>query len=278
MLKKTVIIGASILATQVMAQDLTTLSTKIENSSNRISKLAQRVQYGNSNANVEQRLKNQLNKLIQNAKSMKVLLKEDTSPIPPQPAPRPHDPVAFTAKCHIDDDPSLDLNQEVVDVQGSSLEDMMDICEMMAQARHSRRAHSAGITDIKFLGKVKKGMVSAECHVDDDPSLDYNQIIVGTLYGQNLSQVMDSCKMVGEMLYDHKGSAGLQKLNVDVPIPNRMMTGECHIDDDPSFDLNQDIVGVVYGTNMKKLISQCEEIAFMNHGSQSSSAVINIQQ
>ena len=277
MLKKSLLIGASLLATQVMAQDLTQLSNLIQKSSNKISNMAQRVQYGNSNANVEQRLKTQLNELIQNAKTMKSLLKETSSPVPPRPAPRPHNPPEYSAKCHIDDDPSLDLNQEVVDVQGESLVDLIDTCELMAKARHSRRSHSAGVTDLVYQGKVSKGMVSAECHIDDDPSLDYNQVVVGTLYGQDLAQVMDSCKMIGEMHYKQKGSAGLKKLNVDVPVPNRMMTGECHIDDDPSFDLNQDVVGIVYGTNMKKLMSQCEEIAFMNHGSQSSSAVINIK-
>ncbi len=276
MLKKSLIISLSLLATQVVAQELVELSNLIQKSSARISTLAQRIEYGNTNQSTQKRLKTQLTDLIQNAKTMKSLLKEDSSPHP-TPVPRPRNPVEYSAKCHIDDDPNLDLNQEVVAVEAQSLSELVSECEILAMARHSSRAHSSGITDIQYLGQIKKGMVSADCHIDDDPSLDYNQVMIGTLFGYSLSEVINSCKMISEMHYSTKGSAGLQNVNSKVKVPNRMKSGDCHIDDDPSFDLNQDVVGFVYGVNVQSLMNQCEEIALMNHGSQSSSAVINIK-
>lgn len=111
----------------------------------------------------------------------------------------------------------------------------------------------------------------AVCWLDDDPSFDYNQTKGGTLTG-TISEIISECDYRAKATYSSMGTAGISDLKVIEEAPHASAY-ECHVDDDPSHDFNQDIIGVLVTKNSQQAVEQCAQIADMMYGSIGSSAI-----
>lgn len=282
MFKKSVFVGTLLLTTtSAFAVDLLTLSDDLTASSKKISKLAERIEFGNGGARAERNLKKQLKQLMDTAKEMKSMLGgqggNGPNPIPGSiPVPPPIS-IMYTAKCHIDDDPDLSYNQNVVDVRGASIAMVLDDCKMMAKAMYPTKNHSSGIKDLQLQGPVPMGMQTGECHIDDDPDMSFNQIVQGTIVGASIQDIIADCNMIAEDAYGIKGSAGLKIVNSGIQIPMGAVSGVCHIDDDPDMTFNQHVVGTIFGHSIQAISADCEALALSTYGSQGSSGMKDIQ-
>lgn len=116
--------------------------------------------------------------------------------------------VSMTAECHIDDDPQFDFNQRVAgEVTGQSVQQILNECDSIA--RYSGlNVFSSGIKDLKITSSVR-GLVVAECHIDDDPQFDANQLVVGKIAARSIEEVAHSCSLVAKHIYKGRGSSGL---------------------------------------------------------------------
>ena len=283
---KATLLGSLLFSTQVLAVDLTVMADSIKQSSQKISNLAERIEFGNARPRATRNLRQELTLMINKAEDMKALLagQGGNGPGPrPRPNPRPHPrplpPVGpmYTAKCHIDDDPDLTFNQNVVDVRGETISLLIEDCSIMAQAMYPSKNHSAGIKDIQLSGAVPVGMQTGECHIDDDPDMTFNQIVEGTIYGATIGEIISDCKQLGELAYGQKSSSGLKTINKGVSIPRNAVSGVCHIDDDPDMTFDQFVPGVVFGPSVQAISADCSDLAIATYGNNSASGLMDIK-
>ena len=116
--------------------------------------------------------------------------------------------VSMTAECHIDDDPQFDFNQRIAgNVSGNSVQQILKECDSIA--RYSGlNVFSSGIKELKITSSVR-GLVVADCHLDDDPQFDANQVVIGQIAGRSIEDVAQSCSAVAQHIYKGRGSSGL---------------------------------------------------------------------
>lgn len=283
MFKKSIVTGVMVLSFNLMAGELSQSAEDLENQTIKISKLAQRIEYGNTGARAERKLRVQIQNLIDSAKNMKAMLGgqggngggSDTGPYP-RPEPRPRGPM-YTGKCHIDDDPDLTYHQNVVDVRGSSISLLIEDCKVMAQAMYPSRNQSSGLKDIQINGEVPHGMQTGICHIDDDPDMTFDQIVQGTIYGNSMGAIINDCKQLANHAYGSQGASGLKKVNVANAIPLGAVSGTCHIDDDPDMTFNQFVPGTVFGHSIQEISQDCRDLAESSFGLHSASGLKDIK-
>ena len=183
---------------------------------------------------------------------------------------------SYSAECHIDDDSQLDFNQNVIGVlTGSTVKDIISECKQIAKATYGTFS-SGGIKDVQFQGSVQPGQQSAECHIDDDSQLDYNQFVIGTIVGNDPLQIMNDCKSIAQAMYGTFSSAGITKLNAQSTPAYGMSVATCHIDDDSQFDYGQNIVGKVFGSSYIDMQNTCKALAQAVYGTFSSAGIQNV--
>ena len=108
-----------------------------------------------------------------------------------------------------------------------------------------------------------RNFVKAECHIDDDPQLDFNQKIE-VLESFSLQQLIADCRELARMSYGQNGSAGIKNVQIMTNyMPPYMQTAICEIDDDPQFDAGQITIGTLAGLSISEIISDCRAIAQM---------------
>ncbi|MDP7319169.1 MAG: hypothetical protein QF441_01110 [Bacteriovoracaceae bacterium] len=280
MFKQAIVSCCILMSSLVLAQDLTQSAQELIMTSEKISKIAQRIDYGNAGARAKRRLKLQLKQLIDQAELMKQQLtgRGGNGPLPvpgPGPIPNPYG-VSYTAECHIDDDVNLDFNQQVIMAKGDTIDLLIQDCKTLAQITHPRGGHSSGIAKIKLIGRIPVGAATAVCHVDDDVNLTYDQHVPGVLVGQTLNDVLNDCKKLAKHAYGNSHSSGLLKVNEHAIIPNYAVTAVCHIDDDVNMTYDQNIQGVVFGQTLQQVAQDCQMLARATYGASSSSGLKDI--
>lgn len=116
--------------------------------------------------------------------------------------------IQLSAICHIDDDSQFDFNQRIAgEVRGSSVQGLLNECESLARVS-GLRVFSTGIKEVKIIGSVR-GLVTAECQLDDDPQFDNNQLVIGQIAGRSIEEVGLSCSKIADHIYHGRGSSGL---------------------------------------------------------------------
>ncbi len=280
MFKKTVLFTFVFSTFQLMAGELVESAEQLRTLSAKILKLSERVEYGNASGAIERKLKSDVQELIHIGQGMKSMLGGirggPGGPGGPG-SPYPPSPVLYSAKCHIDDDPSLDLNQSVVDVRSHSVAGLISDCQAMAQAMYPSQSHSEAVIDIIASSSPGIDLQSGECHIDDDTSFDFGQIVVGTIYGNSIIDIIKDCEMLAQFAYDTFSSSGLKRVNVDQQVPIGAVSGVCHIDDDTSMDFNQFIPGIVFGNSIEAISRDCKALAESTFGTFSSHGLKDIK-
>lgn len=279
MFKKTIVCSVMVMSFNLFAGELTQTAGELEKLSMKISKLAERIEYGNSGPQATRRLRATIQNLIDSAKDMKGLLSgQGGNGGGPRPQPRPLPPQGpmYTAKCHIDDDPDLTFNQNVVDVRGSSIALLIDDCKVMAQAMYPSQSQSSGIKDIQINGDIPFGAQTGVCHIDDDPDMTFNQVVEGTIFGNTMADIISDCKKLADHAYGVQGASGLQTVNENNPIPQGSVSGTCHIDDDPDMTFNQFVPGTVFGHSIQEISQDCRDLAQSTFGQNSASGLKDI--
>ena len=269
----------------VFASDLVQSALDLEQISGKITRLAQRITSGNENQRTERNLKIEIQSLIDSAEKMKSLVgqqRDDDRDRPGRGGGRGDGPQRgrdlYTAKCHIDDDPDLTYDQYVLDVKGQTIADLIDNCNELGRATHNRKQFSTGLKNLKFEGSVSNQSQSGVCHIDDDPDMTFDQIVIGTIYGESLQDIIDDCKLIAKNAYKNSASSGLKSINKDVVVPRFMSQAICHIDDDPDMTYDQFVVGTVFGNSIREISNDCAMIARDIFGSRGSSGLRNIKQ
>ncbi|MFT6631849.1 MAG: hypothetical protein ACJAS4_001810 [Bacteriovoracaceae bacterium] len=281
MFKKTIVCSVMVMSFNLFAGELTQTAVDLEKLSMKITKLSEKIEYGNSRAQDKRSLRATIQNLIDTAGDMKAMLSgqggNGGNPNPrPDPRPLPPQGPMYTAKCHIDDDPDLTFNQNVVDVRGSSIALLIDDCKIMAQAMYPTRSQSSGIKDIQINGEIPFGVQTGVCHIDDDPDMTFNQIVEGTIFGYTMADIINDCKKLADHAYGKQGSSGLQTINVNNPIPQGSVSGTCHIDDDPDMTFNQFVPGTVFGNSIQEISQDCRDLAHSTFGQSSASGLKDI--
>lgn len=184
----------------------------------------------------------------------------------------------YEAICHIDDDLDFQYDQVVAGtLRGETLSDLLRDCEFLAKTSYKENA-SYGIKGLKTLGRFPSRFYSAECHIDDDPDFTASQVVIGTIYGEDVRSMMKDCQSVATSSYRSQGSAGLVGINKGRDAPEHMTVVECWLDDDPDFDQNQIFGGLLWGRSLPDVINQCAELATLIYKSSGSSGIKIIRQ
>ena len=119
-------------------------------------------------------------------------------------------PEMQTAECHVDDDTQHDFNQMVIGtVVGNSPAEIIRSCKEIARSMYGSLS-SAGIIKLNVNGQVPWGKQSAQCHIDDDTQFDYNQLVVGTVYGNSYREMTDTCREIARLTYGSLSSGGIR--------------------------------------------------------------------
>ncbi|MCO4793840.1 MAG: hypothetical protein KC493_09015 [Bacteriovoracaceae bacterium] len=116
---------------------------------------------------------------------------------------------------------------------------------------------------------------TAECHIDDDPGMTFDQFVMGTLTG-SLQRIQQDCKDMAVSQYGVNSSQGFKKLKY-IGDTFGKTSAVCHIDDDPGMTYDQFVVGTLYGNSVQEVISQCESMARFTFGNSSSSGIKNVR-
>lgn len=290
MLKKVSICSLLVFSMNTFAIDMVQQAHQLKMDSQRILELAERIEYGNTRGNearAERKLKKKLRELIDTATELKLSLRGNPDyrpgPVPrptPRPIPRPVPSprgAQLVAECHIDDDPDLTLDQEVVTVKARSVQGLIAECQMMEDAMYPRKSSSSGIVKVQLEGPAPRGLQSAVCHIDDDPDLTFDQVVIGTLYGSKVSMIQKDCEALGQSAYGSQSSAGLKNVNANVNLSRTMSSATCHIDDDPDMTFDQIVIGTIYGHSIPELSQECEAMAIAMYGAQSASGLKDIR-
>lgn len=125
----------------------------------------------------------------------------------PTPNPPTYGQVIYEAECWIDDDPDFDYNQRQAGMVRGSVGQMIDECRFRAESTYQNS--SAGILRLNPLSDTTH-MDTFECHIDDDPDFDFNQIVIGKLYSLSSREATADCAAIAQMAYGSKGSSGIQ--------------------------------------------------------------------
>lgn len=116
----------------------------------------------------------------------------------------------YQAECHIDDDPGMTFGQFVMGTMNGSLQQIMNDCKSIAVSQYGSNS-SQGLQKIKFIGDTF-GMTSAECHIDDDPGITYDQFNMGRLYGSNIQEVISNCQELARFTFGSNSSSGIRNV------------------------------------------------------------------
>lgn len=116
---------------------------------------------------------------------------------------------------------------------------------------------------------------TAECHIDDDPGMTFDQFVMGTLTG-SLQRIQQDCKDMAVSQYGTNSSQGFKKLKY-IGDTFGKTSAVCHIDDDPGMTYDQFVVGTLYGNSVQEVIFQCESMARFTFGNNSSSGIKNVR-
>jgi len=116
----------------------------------------------------------------------------------------------YQAECHIDDDPGMTFGQFVMGTMTGSLQQIMNDCKSIAVSQYGSNS-SNGLQKIKFIGDTF-GMTSAECHIDDDPGITYDQFNMGRLYGNNIQEVISNCQELARFTFGSNSSSGIRNV------------------------------------------------------------------
>ncbi len=116
----------------------------------------------------------------------------------------------YQAECHIDDDPGMTFGQFVMGTMTGSLSQIMNDCKSIAVSQYGSNS-SNGLQKIKFIGDTF-GKTSAECHIDDDPGITYDQFNMGRLYGNNIQEVISNCQELARFTFGSNSSSGIRNV------------------------------------------------------------------
>jgi hypothetical protein len=119
----------------------------------------------------------------------------------------------LTATCHIDDDIEFDRNQKVIGaIYGSSMESLVNNCQKIAKKNYGSKG-SSGIEDMKvFINMRNFSAIQGECHIDDDPDFNFNQLVVGKLIASTYEGLQKKCEEKATRAYGNNGSSGIKNL------------------------------------------------------------------
>ena len=196
-------------------------------------------------------------------------LAEDTS-VPPRAY------AIHTAECDIDNDINFDWGQRSGgEVSANDIPRLLEECKEIAIGYYGDRS-SYGIKNVHVID-VPADFQTAVCHLDDDKSFDYGQVVVGNIAGADVKELISACVEIATSILGERSSAGLQSLNSKRTAPDGVRTAICHIDDDKRFDPDQMVVGTVWGNATSSLTESCSSIARMVYSDLSSSGLRDIQ-
>jgi hypothetical protein len=116
----------------------------------------------------------------------------------------------YQAECHIDDDPGMTFGQFVMGTMTGTLSQIMNDCKSIAVSQYGSNS-SNGLQKIKFVGDTF-GKTSAECHIDDDPGITYDQFPMGRLYGNNIQEVISDCQALAKFTFGSNSSSGIRNV------------------------------------------------------------------
>jgi hypothetical protein len=246
---------------------------------------------------------NQLNAILSQAESalarpLRRYQRQHGPIIGPQPAPIrigrgggiPHGPSlpppaaptiikAYTAECIIDDDLAPQQGgQNMGPVQGPNIQALLSECQSLAvQASNRFGIAKSLLMNLQPLHGLPPGALSATCHIDDDPQISLNQIVVGQVIGLSAQELLSDCSAIAANTFGNLGSATIDALNEGIPLPHGLWAAECWADDDPNFDMGQTAIGTIWGLNRSQLLDGCLAIAKNRFGTFGSAGLANVQ-
>ena len=185
--------------------------------------------------------------------------------------------VIYHATCHVDDDPNFDYDQVIAgQVGGATIETVHADCATLAEMLYGSQG-SSGIKDLTVSNNLPPHYNTAECHIDDDPNFDFDQVVAGTLASATVAGVIEDCARLAEDQYGSQGSSGVKGWNEGRTPGPFVSSAECHVDDDPNFDFDQIIVGRLFGSTVSEITEGCALIAESMYGNAGSSGIRDIQ-
>lgn len=117
------------------------------------------------------------------------------------------------------------------------------------------------------------GLMSAECHIDNDWSITYGENIIGQLSGNSALEILQECKSIAQSTYGSNSSAGIKNIQTSGYLEPGIQSAVCHIDNDWSITFNENVVGVIAAESAEKLIQDCKALATATYGSNSSAGI-----
>jgi hypothetical protein len=184
----------------------------------------------------------------------------------------------YEAICHIDDDLEFQYDQVIAGtLRAETIPELLRDCELLAKTSYKQNA-TYGIKDLRTLSRFPAQFYSANCHIDDDLDFNVDQIIIGTIYAEDVATMMRDCQSIAQATYRSNGSSGLVGINKDREAPQNMSVVECWLDDDPDFTHAQIFGGLLWGRNLPDVIAQCAELATLIYKNKGSSGIKIIRQ
>lgn len=116
-----------------------------------------------------------------------------------------------TAECHIDDDYNITMGEKVIGtLVGNTVSEIINECKQIAEGFFGSY-NSSAITKLNE-GVQLYGMMSAECHIDNDYNLTYGENIVGRIFGNSAVEMTRECQSIASQIYGSYSSGGIQNI------------------------------------------------------------------
>lgn len=118
------------------------------------------------------------------------------------------------AECHIDNDSFFDFNEIVIGkIAGKSARSILKECKFVAQVTYGNNS-SAGIKKLNRGKAVPSSLNSGVCHIDNDTFFDYNEFIIGTVWGRTYSDLLKECKEIAYLIFGNNSSGGIKNTSL----------------------------------------------------------------
>ena len=100
---------------------------------------------------------------------------------------------------------------------------------------------------------------TGHCELDDDKNFDPGQDVIGTIRGSRVIDLLSECADFARLRYGNSGSYRVSQVNINGRVPRNLQTTMCHIDDDATFDPNQNVYPLA-GNSAYEMAEECRSL------------------
>lgn len=113
------------------------------------------------------------------------------------------EPQKYSAYCHLDDDRSFDSDLYSAPIFADTIMDLVQECEDLEEMVFP----GEGSSKIKDLQAPLSPLGRAfECHIDDDPSFDFNILVFAPMFAYDIIEASRECERIQKFYYPQIGS------------------------------------------------------------------------